>query len=299
MTPLFGIVTPVVHINPRFDPPAWETTGTIDDIVVVARAAERFGYDWVAASEHVAIPTDATGIRGPRYWDPVATLSYVAAHTSRISLLSHVVVLGYHHPLEIVKRWGTVDVLSHGRVVLGVGVGSLAPEFELLGHRFEGRGARADDALRAIRASWGQREPSYAGSHFSFSDVVVEPSGVPRPLQIWVGGRTRRSLRRAIALGDGWIPFRLLLEDFRALRDDPGINDALAARRTPLQMIFAPEPPLDPAGDPAGTRGVLEAYLAAGATGFSLRFRHHSRTHYVEQLEALQAVAQGLQVRRG
>ena len=105
-----GLVTPVVHINPRFDPPDWETTGTAEDVVYVAQEAERLGYDWVAASEHIAIPGDATGVRGPRYWDPVATLSYVAAHTTRISLLSHVVVLSYHHPLEIVKRWGTVDV---------------------------------------------------------------------------------------------------------------------------------------------------------------------------------------------
>lgn len=285
-----GIVTPVVHINPRFDPPSWETTGTIDDIVVVAKEAERLGYDWVAASEHVAIPVDATGMRGPRYWDPVATLSYVAAHTSRISLLSHVVVLSYHHPLEIVKRWGTVDMLSHGRVILGVGVGSLQPEFELLGHRFEGRGERADDSLRAIRAAWGERSPSYKGTHFEFSGFIVEPSGVPRPIEIWVGGRTRRSLRRAITFGDGWIPFRLVLDELRPLLTDPEIADLLAARDRPLQLIFAPEPPVDPLGDPEGTAGLLREFVDLGATGFSLRFAHHSRTHYVEQMAALREV---------
>ena len=100
-----GIVTPVVHINPRFDPPSWESTGTIDDIIVVAKAAERFGYAWVACSEHIAIPQSATDVRGPRYWDPTTTL-FVAANTERISLLSHVVVLPYHHPLELIKRWG-------------------------------------------------------------------------------------------------------------------------------------------------------------------------------------------------
>jgi probable F420-dependent oxidoreductase len=289
-----GIVTPVVHINPRFDPPSWETTGTIDDIVVVAKEAERLGYDWVAASEHIAIPTDATGIRGPRYWDPVATLSYVAAHTSRVSLLSHVVVLSYHHPLEIVKRWGTVDVLSHGRVILGVGVGSLQPEFELLGHRFEGRGERADDSLRAIRAAWGQRSPSYEGTHFRFSEFIIEPSGVPRPIEIWVGGRTRRSLRRAIALGDGWIPFRLTLEDFRALFADREIRESVSRRESPLQLIFPPEPPIDPLGEPEATAEFLRQFVDVGATGFSLRFKHHSRTHYVEQMAALQDVVRSI-----
>jgi probable F420-dependent oxidoreductase len=283
-----GIVTPVVHINPRFEPPSWETTGTADDVAVVVREAERLGYDWVAASEHIAIPGEATGVRGPRYWDPVATLSYVAAHTNRIGLLSHVVVLSYHHPLEIIKRWGTLDVISHGRVILGVGVGSLQAEFELLGHAFAGRGERADDALRAIRASWGERQPVYEGTHFRFSDFIVEPCGLPRPLEIWIGGRTRRSLRRAIALGDAWIPFRLLLDDFRRMFSDPEIRDLLMARPKPLQIILAPEPPLDPAGDPGPTADVLRDLVDVGATGFSLRFRHYSRTHYVEQLHALQ-----------
>jgi hypothetical protein len=250
-----GIVTPVIHINPRFHPPSWETTGTIDDIVVVAQEAERLGYDWVSASEHIAIPTEATGARGPRYWDPVAALSYIAAHTRRIALLSHIVVLSYHHPLEIVKRWGTVDVLSHGRVILGVGVGSLEPEFELLGHQFAGRGERGDDSLRAIRAAWGERTPTYEGTHFRYSGFIVEPS---------------------------------------ALFADQAIQESLAARERPLQMILAPEPPIDPAGDPGGTADFLRTYVEVGATGLSLRFDHHSRTHYIEQMEALQEVVRAL-----
>jgi probable F420-dependent oxidoreductase len=289
-----GIVTPVVHINPRFDPPSWEQTGTIDDVLAVAKAAERFGYDWVACSEHIAIPVSATNVRGPRYWDPITTLSFVAASTERVSLLSHVVVLAYHHPLELVKRWGTLDVASHGRVILGVGVGSLQPEFELLGHAFDGRGDRSDDALRAIRASWGVREPSYRGSHYEFSRYVVEPSGLPRPLEIFVGGRTRRSLRRAIELGDAWIPFRLKLDDLAPILGDPKVKDAIAGRDRPLGLIFAPDPPLDPAGAPRETAEIARAFVELGATGLSLRFRHHSRTHYIEQLEAMRAVVAGL-----
>ncbi|MFL6239471.1 MAG: TIGR03619 family F420-dependent LLM class oxidoreductase [Actinomycetes bacterium] len=231
MTLRVGIITPVVHINPRFNPPDWESTGTIDDVVAIAQAAEGFGYDWVSAPEHVAIPYDATGMRGPRYWDPVATLSYVAAHTTRIGLLSHIVVLSYHHPLEIVKRWGTVDVLSGGRVILGVGVGSLQPEFDLLGREFAGRGARGDDAIRAIRAAWGRHVPEFAGTHWSFRDFVVEPSGVPRRLEIWVGGQSRRSLRRAALLGDAWIPFRLTEPELRELAADKEINEIKAPAR--------------------------------------------------------------------
>src|SRR5580658_7961250 len=158
----------------------------MDDVVAVAVAAERLGYDWVSCPEHIAIPEDVASVRGGRYWDPLVTLSYVAASTTTIGLLSHVVDLGYHHPLEIVKRYGTLDVASGGRVILGVGVGSLQAEFELLDAEFADRGARADDALRAIRASFGRRSPHYAGTHYRYSDFFVEPSGVDRPLSIWV-----------------------------------------------------------------------------------------------------------------
>ncbi len=283
-----GLVTPVVHINPRFDPPAWEETGTIDDIVFVAKEAERLGYDWVACSEHIAIPDSATGVRGPRYWDPITTLSFVAANTDRIGLLSHMVVLPYHHPLELVKRWGTLDVASHGRVLLGVGVGSLEPEFNLLGHQFEGRGDRSDDAIRAIRASWGVRTPSYQGEHYQFSGFIVDPSGLTRPLEIWIGGRTRRSLRRAIELGDTWIPFQLNVDKLMPMLSDPEIADALAARDVPLALVFPPDPPVDPIGAPDVTADVVRSFVDIGASGLSLRFRHHSRTHYVEQMQAMQ-----------
>ncbi|HLN43150.1 MAG TPA: LLM class flavin-dependent oxidoreductase, partial [Acidimicrobiales bacterium] len=162
-----GIVTPVVNLNPRFDPPEWEERGGIEDVVEVARAAERLGYEWVSCPEHVAIPRATAATRGGRYWDPLTTLAFVAASTRSIGLLSHVVVLGYHHPLELVKRYGTLDLVSGGRVVLGVGVGSLEAEFELLGAPFADRGERADDALRAIRASFSRRVPSYSGTHYA------------------------------------------------------------------------------------------------------------------------------------
>jgi probable F420-dependent oxidoreductase len=286
-----GIVTPVLHMNPRFEPPGWEGTGSVEDVVAVAVAAERSGVDWIACSEHIAIPESASGIRGGRYWDPFSTLGFLAGKTERIDLLTHMTVLPYHHPLELVKRLGTLDLISHGRVVVGVGVGSLEPEFELLGHQFEGRGERADDAIRAIRASWGVRVPDYVGTHYRFSGFIVEPSGLSRKVKVWVGGRTRRSLRRAAELGDAWMPFRYKLDDVRAVIADPRTHELLQNRDEPLEMILAPEPPIDPVGDPEGTSATFRAYADAGATGLSLRFRHDSRTHYIEQMEAAVSLA--------
>ncbi len=289
-----GIVTPVLHMNPRFDPPEWEVTATVADVVGVVQRAEELGYDWVACSEHVAIPAAASTVRGGRYWDPFSTLGYFAATTTRIGLLTHMAVLPYHHPLELVKRLGTLDLLSGGRVIAGLGVGSLKPEFDVLGHRFEGRGDRSDDAIRAIRAAWGHRLPEYHGTHYEFEGFIVEPSGTSHSVPIWIGGRTKRSLRRALELGDAWMPFGFKREELTALLSDPKVRDDLArfedGRGTPLQLILAPEPPIDPLGDPEGTAAFLAPYVEAGATGFSLRFDQHSLAHYCEQMEAMTAV---------
>jgi probable F420-dependent oxidoreductase len=289
-----GIVTPVLHMNPRFDPPDWEVTASVDDVVSVVQRAEALGYDWVACSEHIAIPSAASTVRGGRYWDPFSTLGFFAAQTSRIGLLTHMAVLPYHHPLELVKRLGTIDLLSGGRLIAGVGVGSLQPEFEVLGHAFDDRGDRADDAIRAIRAAWGQRTPEYHGTHFDFEGFIVEPSGLAPEVPIWVGGRTRRSLRRALELGDAWMPFGFKIEELTALLTGDATRAALEQRHeqrgTPLSLILAPEPPIDPLGDPDGTAAFLARYTAIGATGFSLRFDHRSRAHYGEQMEAMVAV---------
>lgn len=285
-----GMVTPVVNPNPRFDPPDWEWRGGIEDIVSVARAAETAGYEFVACSEHVFIPAKVARERGGTYWDPLTTLSYVAACTSRIGLLTHVLVLGYHHPLEVVKSYGTLDVASGGRVILGVGVGTLKPEFKVLGLDWDDRGARADDAIRAIRAAFGNREPVYEGPYYAFGDLFVDPCGLARHVPIWVGGNSRRSLRRAVELGDGWVPFGLELPALRTLLDDPALAEARAARSEPLDVVLAPEPPLDPLGDPERCRQVVRDYEAAGATVLSVRFAHRSRRHYEEQLAALAAL---------
>ena len=152
-----GITTPVLSMVPGVHA-AWEVDGTIDDVAAIAQAAERLGYDHLTCSEHVIVPTDVAATRGSRYWDPLATFGYLAAVTTRIRLATNVLVLGYHHPLEIAKRYGTLDQVAGGRLILGLGVGSLQEEFELLGAPFDDRGERADDALSALRASLSERD---------------------------------------------------------------------------------------------------------------------------------------------
>jgi probable F420-dependent oxidoreductase len=284
-----GIITPIVLLLPRSHN-EWEVDASVDDLVEVATAADRLGYHHLTASEHVAVPVDVEARRGKRYWDLLSTLSFLAAHTTTIRLATNVVVLPYHHPLEIVKHYGTLDRLSGGRLILGVGVGSLREEFELLDKGFASRGDRADDALRAIRASWGMDEPSFDGEHYRFGDVVVDPTGVQDQPPIWVGGRTPRSLRRALELGDGWMPFLLSADEVRSMLDRAAESPAAQARARPLDVALWPEPALDVLGEPDRVREQADQYVAAGATILNYRFPSRSLEHHLEQMEALTEV---------
>src|ERR1700758_3890485 len=153
-----SVATPIVTMLPQTSGD-WEKTASIEDLAQIAEAADRLGYHHLTCSEHIALPAAERNRRGTRYWDPLATFGYLAARTQQIRLVTHVLVLGYHHPLEIAKRYGTLDRVCNGRLILGVGVGTLQEEFELLGAHFNDRGERADDALRALRSSLGKREP--------------------------------------------------------------------------------------------------------------------------------------------
>lgn len=155
-----GLSSPVVVQVPGIAS-EWERFASIEDLASIADVADRLGgYEFLTCSEHVAIPSADAETRGAVYWDPLPTLGFLAARTVKIKLATSVLVLGYHHPLEIAKRYGTLDRVSSGRLVLGVGIGSLAAEFELLGARFDKRGARADDALRALRAALSTESPA-------------------------------------------------------------------------------------------------------------------------------------------
>jgi probable F420-dependent oxidoreductase len=287
-----GLVTPVLTMLPRAHA-AWEEQGGMAEVDRIAMAADRLGYDHLTCSEHVAVPVDVAEVRGGRYYDPLATFGYLAARTERIRFATYVLVLGYHHPLDIAKRYGTLDQVSGGRLVLGVGVGSLEAEFDLLGVPFADRGPRADDALRALRAALSHRQPRYAGPHYAFDGVIIDPSAAQERVPIWVGGRTRRSLRRAVELADGWAPFGMspheVAHDLAVARD----TEAWAARTEPLTVVLQPPLPVDPSEAPDATADVVGALVAAGASTVDLRFVHHSPDHYIEQLEAMAALEVG------
>jgi probable F420-dependent oxidoreductase len=281
-----GIGTPVVT-NIAGAALGWEKTATIEDIGRIAKAADRLGYHHMTCSEHIGLPTVEAARRGTRYWDPLATFGYVSAITEQIRFATMTLVLGYHHPLAIVKRYGTLDHVSNGRVILGLGVGSLKEEFDLLGAPFDDRGARGDDALRALRVALPTNEPTYDGEFYSFGGLTVDPCALQRHMPFWIGGRTKRSLRRAVTLADGWCPFYVTIDQ---------AAEWLKSFDVPadFEVVMPAEKPLDPVGEPDVTRDVLAALAAAGTTTVSARFVHHSLEHYLEQLHALVELNEGM-----
>jgi probable F420-dependent oxidoreductase len=274
-----GIITPVATQTPGGHA-AWEADAGIDEMARIARTADDLGFDHITCSEHVAVPPADAEVRGAVYWDPLATLGCLAGQTERIRLATYVLVLGYHHPLELAKRYGTLDQVSHGRVVLGVGVGTLEREFELLDAPMRRRGERADDALRALRATMGRSLVEYHGEHYDFDDLLVEPHAVSPHVPIWVGGRSPRSLQRAVELADGWAPFGLKRADF---------GDWLQRAEPPegFEVVAQPGALVDPAAELDRVDDLLGEWADSGATIVDLHLVHHSLEHYLEQLHAL------------
>jgi probable F420-dependent oxidoreductase len=166
----------------------------------VAVRAEELGYDSLWAGDHISY-------RNP-ILDIIVALSTFASATERIMLGAGIVLLPLRHPSVVAKEFASLDYVSGGRVILGVGVGGeSAKDFEAVGVPVRERGARTDEAMRALRALFGESPASFAGRFFSFEGIEIEP----RPAQaggppLWVGGRSEAAIRRAATLGDGWIP---------------------------------------------------------------------------------------------
>lgn len=280
-----AIVTPVLTRTPKGHA-RWEAAAGIEEVARIARAADELGYHHVTCSEHVGIPVDVAAVRGSTYWDPLSVFGYLSAVTERIRFTTYVLVLAYHHPLELVKRYGTLDRVSGGRLILGVGVGSLKEEFDLIGAPFDDRGARGDESIRALKASFGLVEPEFHGDFYDYSGFIMDPTSIQTPVPIWIGGRTPRSLRRAVELAEGWSPFGLTLEEMAGMLAHARDTEAWAARTTPLEVALQPGG-FDPLAEPTATVDRLGEMAAMGATMVESRVRSDSVEHCIDQLAAL------------
>jgi probable F420-dependent oxidoreductase len=201
---------------PQFGPYARDPA-VRDRIRDVAVAADRLGFDVVWTAEHLIFPATLRtpypygGGRAPfDVTDPIldvcSTLAYVAAVTSRVRLGTSVIVLPYHHPIALAKALATVDVLSNGRLLLGVAGGWLREEFDLLGVPFDERGVRTDEYLALLKRLWSEERVTFRGRFFALEDAAFFPKPLQRPHPpIWIGGDSPAALRRVARVGDGWM----------------------------------------------------------------------------------------------
>jgi probable F420-dependent oxidoreductase len=190
-------------------------------IVAAAEAAEALGYSTVWVIDHIIFPAKIEGGYAFNPLDPVlepmAVLAALAMKTTRVKLGTAVLILPYRHPIYTAKVLATVDVLSGGRLVVGVGAGWLEQEFTALGQTIKERGSRTNETIDAMKALWTQDVPSYTGKHFQFDNIkfVPQPVQKPRP-PILVGGMTQGALQRVAKRGDGWIAMGKSPDDIKA-----------------------------------------------------------------------------------
>ncbi|MEZ4333157.1 MAG: LLM class F420-dependent oxidoreductase [Myxococcota bacterium] len=194
--------------------------GRPEGLTHLAQTAESVGFESLWTVEHVVVPKGYASkypysrdgkMPGPENApipDPFVWLAYAAAVTKRIRLATGIVILPQRHPFYVAKEVATLDVLSNGRMILGIGIGWLEEEFKAVGVPFASRAERTDESIEALRGLWGPGESAHAGKHYAWGAVESNPKPVQAQLPIVIGGHTKGAARRAARLGDGFFPAR-------------------------------------------------------------------------------------------
>ena len=287
----------------------------IESLVQITRRAEDLGYDGVFLSDHIAIPAELRSAypyrsdgRFPltaadRILEPVTTLSYLAAVTTRLRLGFSVLVLPYRHPVLDAKMLGTLDVISNGRLIVGAGVGWMAEEFSGLDASFDARGAVTDEHIAMLKAFWTEPTPEVRGVHYSVAGLGMAPLPVSQPHPpIWTGGTSPPALRRAAGLADGWHGVRQSPEDvsrvigriaeLRGARDESmeGFTISLRAGLEVTDDAFAGSSRTPLRGSPEQVAADLAEYAGAGLDYLVVEPRAATPEQLIDQLERFTSV---------
>jgi probable F420-dependent oxidoreductase len=276
----------------------WEADAGADELRQIVQRADDTGFFYVAVCDHLAVTKPLDAHMQTTWYDTVATLGWIAALTERVRVMSHVYVMSYRHPLHTAKSFMTLDELSDGRAILGVGAGHLEGEFELLGFDFDERGARTDAAIDAIREALTNEYPDV---ETPFWGHLHDGGMAPRPRQaqlpIWVGGSSKPALRRAAERGDGWLPqgtpradmpgqIAYLLEHRKRTRGDEPIDLG-----TITEILYVGEPGWDVgeqtlSGAPDLIAERLNEFGTMGVSHLQVRFRNRSLDELLDQMDA-------------
>jgi probable F420-dependent oxidoreductase len=265
----FGVHAP--HLGRQLD---------ADTLKSFARECESLGVHSLWVSDHICWPADIASkypythdgsfpaAPDMGWLDPLGTLTFLAGCTSRIRLGTTVLILPYRPPVATAKQLATLDVVSNGRLILGVGVGWMAEEAAVLGMPWDHRGKRSDEQLEIFERLFNDEAPSFRGEFYQFRKVGFEPKPIQRPIPVWVGGSTPAAFQRVARFGQGFHaafqPLDVVAKEWRSVRA------ACAARnRNPdeltlsLRLYLDPAGQMEPAKSIAGTAGEMRERLAA------------------------------------
>ncbi len=311
-TTAWGIQLPIQSQSTTFVQP-WEPDANAEDLRSIVLGAESAGAFYVAVCDHVGIPRPADETMSAVWYDTVATLGWIAGFTESVHLLSHVYVLAYRHPLMVAKAFSTLDNLSGGRAVLGVGAGHLESEFHMLGVDHATRGKVLEAAVPQIRSAFTDSHPvveapgrlhqpgGYVDGVAAGESTTYEVAMGPRPARpdgppIWIGGSSPAAIRRAAQLGDGWLPqglpemgMRAAIARVRDLRAQAGLPEAFdmgtVCGPVHLGRRRASMPEWALVGEPEEVAHRLRRYVSLGINQLQLQFLADSAAEYVEQMD--------------
>ena len=251
-----------------------------DSITRVARAAEDLGFADVWISDHIVHPA-AQSYPSPFLFDPLVTLTWAAATTTRVGLGTSVLVLPHHHPLALANALASLDALSGGRVTIAAGTGWSEAEFAALGQQFAQRGRRMDEIIRIMRACWTEDPVNFAGEFYTVDEIRVLPKPA-HDIPIWIGGSGERAYKRAAELGDGFHAIGLHEDDIgpvvdRVRRDHPEPS-----------FTFSLRTGWDPQGmEPDQIRRERDAFAAAGVQHIVSAPWRNSADEWIRSMELL------------
>jgi probable F420-dependent oxidoreductase len=286
----FGMQLPIQAQSTMMLQP-WEPDCGPKELGEIAQAADRAGWNFVSVCDHVAIPTERAAAMSTTWYDTIATLGWLAGITTRIDLAATVMVIPYRHPMVTAKAFTTLDAISGGRIILGVGAGHLEREFGLLGVPFKDRGRLTNEALPIIKAAFADE---WGAGDFGIRPRPARAGGPP----IWVGGSTMPALRRAAQFGDGWLPqgpppqgMDQAIADVQRLRQEAGRGDLPFAVLGGLGGAYVGKPSWDlPAHVATGSAEQIaervRAVVASGVTHVQPRLMARSASEFIDQIEA-------------